>query len=281
MLAFLLDVGFLLVLAGSCAREVLIARNRNVPVVGAVLLLALAATMDHAEAAGILNSDGLGWRGGFALVLLLITLIGGRIIPSFTANWLIKQGQAQLPRQPSTFDTITIGVTAIALGSWVFATVSAWSASLLIAAGLLQFARLARWSGVRTVTEPLVLILHISYVWLPIGLILLGTSLLVPTQPASSALHALAAGAMASMTLAVMTRATLGHTGRELRADGGTVGIYLLVTLGAALRVSAPWLSVDYLLLIKISGALWGGAFLLFLALYGPKLLGPRPDGKP
>jgi len=281
ILAALLDVGFPLILALVCAREVLAARNRNVPVVGATLLLALASSIDHAEATGILATDGIGWRAGFALVLLLVALIGGRIIPSFTTNWLIKQGQGRLPRQPSTFDYISIGATALALGFWVFAVGSRWTATLLIIAGLLQAARLARWSGLRTLAEPLVFILHLSYAWLPLGLILLGMSLLVPTQPTSSALHALAAGAMASMTLAVMTRATLGHTGRELHADGGTTTIYLMVTLGAALRVAAPWLSFDYLVLIQISGGLWGGAFLLFLALFGPKLLGPRPDGRP
>ena len=279
-LAALLDVGFLLVLATVCAREVLIARNRNVPVVGAVLLLAFASAADHAETTGVLATDGVGWRAGFALILLLVTLIGGRIIPSFTTNWLIKHGQARLPGQPSTFDFLTIGVTALALGSWVFAIASGWTATFLIIAGLMQAFRLGRWSGLRTTAEPLVFILHLSYAWLPLGLILLGLSLFVPTQPTSSALHALAAGAMASMTLAVMTRATLGHTGRGLHADGGTTTIYLLVTLGAALRVAAPWLPFDYLLMIQLSGVLWGCAFLLFLALYGPKLLGPRPDGK-
>ena len=279
--ALLLDVGFLLVLASLCAREVFIARNRNVPVVGAVLLLALASGVDHAEALGVVATDGLGWRAGFALVLLLITLIGGRIIPSFTTNWLKKQGQSRLPGQPSAFDAIVIGATALALCSWIFAIGPGLTGPLLIAAGMLQLARLSRWGGLRTIADPLVFVLHLSYAWLPLGLILLGMSLLVPTQPASSALHALAAGAMASMTLAVMTRATLGHTGRELRAGVGTTAIYLLVTAGAALRVAAPWLPFDYLLLIQIAGAFWGGAFLLFLAMYGPKLLGPRPDGRP
>ncbi|QNN64651.1 NnrS family protein [Sphingomonas rhizophila] len=256
-IAALLDVGFLLVLALVCAREVLIARNRNVPVVGAVLLLALASAADHAEAAQLLASDGAGWRAGFAIVLLLIALIGGRIIPSFTANWLIKQGQARLPRQPSTFDFATIGVTAVGLGCWVFGVAAGWGAALLIGAGLLQIVRLARWQGLRTTADPLVFILHLSYAWLPLGLVLLGMSLLVPTQPTSSALHAMAAGAMASMTLAVMTRATLGHTGRKLHADFGTTCIYLLVTLGAATRVAAPWLPFDYMLSIQLSGALW------------------------
>ena len=282
ILALLLDVGFLLTLALVCAREVLIARNRNVPVVGAALLLALAAGTDHAEALGWLGTDGVGWRAGFALVLLLVTLIGGRIIPSFTRNWLVKQGKTEgLPKQPSKFDIFTIVVTAIALLGWIIETPPAVTAPLLLFAGTLQLFRMGRWKGWATLADPLVVILHIAYAWLPLGLILLGTSLLVPTQPASAALHALAAGAMASMTLAVMTRATLGHTGRELRADGGTTSIYLLVTFGAALRVAAPWLPFDYMLLIQLSGLLWGGAFLMFLFVYGPKLLGPRPDGKP
>jgi len=280
-LAALLDVGFLLTLAAVCGREVLVARNRNLPVVGGVLLLALAAGADHAEALGLMATDGVGWRAGFALILLLVTLIGGRIIPSFTRNWLAKQGQAQgLPTQPSRFDMLTIGATAMALAAWAAAARPAIAAPLLLAAGALQLIRLGRWKGWSTTAEPLVFILHLAYAWLPLGLLLLGLSLLDPVQPASAALHALAAGAMASMTLAVMTRATLGHTGRDLHADGGTTAIYLLVTLGVALRVAAPWLPFDYLLMIRVSGALWGGAFLLFLALYGPMLLGPRPDGK-
>lgn len=280
--ALLLDVGFLLTLATVTAREVLVTRNRNVPVVVAVVLLALAALADHAEAIGWLAADGLGWRSGFVVVLTLVTLVGGRIILSFTRNWLMKQGRTRdLPTQPSRFDLMVIGVTAVALASWAAALDSRLAAPLLLSAGLLQLIRLARWSGHSTVREPIVLILHLSYAWLPLGLLLLGTSLLVAAQTASPALHALSAGAMASMTLAVMTRATLGHTGREVRADAGTVAIYLLVTLGAAMRVASLWLPFDYLLLISISAALWTGAFLLFLALYGPKLLGPRPYGRP
>lgn len=279
--AMLFEAAFLLTFAGACAREVLIARNRNVPVVGVVLLFAAAAMVDHLETLGLIGTDQLGWRSGVALILILVALIGGRIIPSFTANWLIKQGQARLPGQATTFDHFAIGVTALALGCWAFQTEVSLTAALLFTAGLLQFARLARWQGRRTAAEPLVFILHISFAWLPIGLLLLGLSIVYIDVPGSAGLHALGAGAMASMVLAVMTRATLGHTGRELRADNGTVAIYWLITTGAALRVAAPWMPFDYLLLIKVAGSLWGGAFVLFLALYGPKLLGPRPDGRP
>ncbi len=279
--ALFIEAAFLLTLAGSCAREVMIAKNRNVPVVGVVILLSIAAIIDHLEALGFIATDQLGWRGGMALILILVTLIGGRIIPSFTANWLIKQGQDRLPGQATTFDHVTIAITAVALGCWALQIKPSLTAALLFAAGLSQVMRLARWGGHRTMAEPLVFILHLAYAWLPIGLLLLGLSIVDLDVPATAGLHALSAGTMASMVLAVMTRATLGHTGRDLRADQGTVAIYGLVTGGAALRVAAPWLSFDYMVLIKIAGTLWGGAFLLFLALYGPKLLGPRPDGRP
>ena len=281
-LAFFLDVGFFVVLGVVAAREVIAAKNRNLPIVVMILLFAAANAVDHGEALGCIDWGGLGWRLGLGLVLMMIGLIGGRIIPSFTRNWLAKQGATSgLPGQPTRFDLATLAATAAALAAWATAPDALVSAALLLAAGVLHALRLARWSGLRTVRDPLVFILHLSYAWLPLGLLLLGAGLFIPELPRSSAIHALAAGAMASMTLAVMTRATLGHTGRQLRADGWTVAIYALVTAGAALRVAAPWLPIDYMRAIEIAGAAWAGAFLLFALAYGPKLLGARPDGGP
>lgn len=277
----LLDVGFLLVLAAVCAREVIAARNRNFPIVIIILLFAIASAIDHAEGLGLVVGTGLGWRAGFALVLMLIAVIGGRIIPSFTRNWLSKQGmKTGLPGQPDLFDKLCLAATAIALAGWAVVPDSGPVAIFLIAAGALQAIRLGRWSGHRTLSDPLVFILHVAYAWLPFGLLLLGASIVVPAVPATSALHALAAGAMASMTLAVMSRATLGHTGRALHADLPTVAIFVFVTLGAAVRVAAPLLPLDYMPAIELAGLLWGGAFLLFVLTYGPKLAGPRPDGR-
>lgn len=282
LLAAILDVGFFLVLVAVCAREVFAAKNRNVPIVFVVLLFAIASALDHAQALGAAIPDGLGWRAGVAVVLILISLIGGRIIPSFTRNWLAKQGvRDQLPQQPGTFDKATIGVTALALFAWTLFPDPQFTGALLVIAGIVQTLRLARWSGIRTIRDPLVFILHVGYFWLPAGLLLLGFSHFSTEILPTMGIHALAAGAMATMTLAVMTRATLGHTGRELRADGWTTAIYVLVTAGAAIRVCAPALPFDYMRLIDLAGALWGGAFLLFLLSYGPKLLGPRPDGRP
>lgn len=280
--AAILDAGFFLVLAGLAAREVLAAKNRNVPIVGLVLLFGIANAIDHAAAYGIIPDSEVGMRAAIALVILMISLIGGRIIPSFTRNWLTKQGvQRGLPTQPGRYDLATIAATALAMAGWLVAPDARPTGAALLLAGGLQAIRLARWKGMRTFRDPLVLILHVGYAWVPVGLLLLGLSIVNPEIPRSIAIHALAAGAMATMILAVMTRATLGHTGRELHADMATVLIYLLVNLGAIARVAAPWLPFDYLFLIKTAGALWSGAFLLFLVFYGPKLLGQRPDGRP
>jgi len=282
MLAAVTDVAFPLTMAFVAGREVVKAKNRNFPIVIAVGLFGVADALDHAEAAGWAVPPGLGWRLGFAIVLILIALIGGRIIPSFTRNWLAKRNvTAGLPAQPNRFDLVAMALTGLSLCAWAAAPDAALVSALLIVAGLSQALRLARWSGHRTARDPLVLILHVSYAWLPIGLLLLGASHFVWCIPASAAMHALSAGAMASMTLAVMTRATLGHTGRDLRADVWTQAIYLLVTAGAAVRVAAPSIPFDYQRSIETAGTLWGGAFLLYVLAYGPKLIGPRPDGRP
>lgn len=280
--AAVLDVGFYFVLAALAGREVLAAKNRNVPVVGIVILFGIANAIDHACALGLLSDDGFGWRSGLSLVVVMISLIGGRIIPSFTRNWLTKHGVREgLPGQPGRYDLATIGVTATGLVLWVAAPDSIPAGLALAAAGAMQLVRLARWKGYRTVRDPLVLVLHVGYLWVPVGLLLLAASILDPSIPRSGAIHALTAGAMGTMILAVMTRATLGHTARELRANLPTTILYALVTLGAVLRVIAPLELIDYTTAMRCSALAWGGAFVLFVLTYGPILMRPRLGEKP
>ncbi|WP_118858564.1 NnrS family protein [Sphingomonas mesophila] len=282
MLAAILDAGFYVLLALIAAREVLRANNRNVPIVGIVLLFGLANSLDHASVLGLPVSSDLAWQLAVLLVVILISLVGGRIVPSFTRNWLTKQGiRDGLPTQPGKFDLAVIALTGFALLGWMSAPAGVPSGSLLLAAALAQAVRLIRWRGWRAAADPLVLVLHVGYAWLPIGLALLGAVQIGAPLPRSAAVHALTAGAMATMILAVMTRATLGHTGRELRASRATVLCYLLVTIGAVLRVTAALQLVDYRVGMEIAGAAWIGAFLLFLGAYGPMLFTPRVDGKP
>lgn len=275
--AAVLDVGFFVVLAGVAGREVLASKNRNLPVVGIVLLLGIACALDHAAASGLLGNGEVGWQAATAVIVVLMSLIGGRITPSFTRNWMAKQGiSGRLPEQPGRFDMLAIAATAVALIAWVGGLGGALGAgSLALAAGL-QGARLARWSGWRTAREPLVLILHVGYAWIPAGLMLLALSQFGAPVPQSAAVHAITAGAMATMILAVMTRATLGHTGRTLTANAPTVVIYGLVTAGAVLRVTAPLGYPDYTFGMRASAFLWSAALLLFLLAYGPILWRPR-----
>lgn len=280
LLGAALDVGFFAVAAVVALREIVAAGNRNVPIPVVVLLFGAASALHHAEGMGAALPEGLGVRAGFAIVLILICLIGGRIIPAFTRNWMLKEGRSDgLPTLPARFDLLAIAAATVALTAWAvspFALAAGW---LLLAAASIHLVRLARWSGTAAARDPLVFILHIGYLWLPVGFALLGLSILDTVIPTTAALHALAAGAMGTITLAVMTRASLGHTGRPLAADGWTMLIYLLVTAGAVLRVASPFLPFDYLLTLQLAGAAWGGAFLIFVLAYGPKLFAPRVDG--
>lgn len=275
--AAVVDAGFYVVLALVAAREVLESKNRNLPIVALVLLFGLVNLLDHLVAAGIVSDQALSWKAGVSLVVIMISVIGGRIIPSFTRNWMAKRGiKTGLPGQPSRFDIAVIAMTAFAFLAWITAP-PGWLAGLLLAiAAAGQAVRLARWKGWKAVVDPLVLVLHVGYFWVPAGLAMLALVQFMPSVPQSAAVHALTAGAMATMILAVMTRATLGHTGRELRAGPLTTLIYVLVTVGAALRVAASLGGVDYWLGLEVAGACWIGAFLLFVLVYGPILWRPR-----
>lgn len=275
--AAVLDVGFYVVFAFVAGREVLAAKNRNLPLVSLVLLFALANAADYAGVAGLIADSDAGVRAGIALVVMMISLIGGRIVPSFTRNWMSKKGWTEgLPGQPSRLDQVVLGATGIAMFAWLIAPAVAITGGLLALAGLLQLLRLARWRGWRTVSDPLVLVLHVGYLWIPLGLLLLGTSVLDMAVPRTAAIHALTTGAMATMILAVMTRATLGHTGRALRANTATVAIYVSITVAAIIRVAAPLGFVGYRMGMEAAGGLWILAFLLFLVAYAPMLFRSR-----
>ncbi|WP_240956974.1 NnrS family protein [Pseudopontixanthobacter vadosimaris] len=175
---------------------------------------------------------------------------------------------------------VVLSLTGIALVAYLLAPRSPVTGWLLIATSWTHAFRLLRWRGWRAARDPLVLVLHVGYTWLALGLGLLGWATL-GDFPQIAALHALGAGAMATMILAVMTRATLGHTARELHADGMTVAIYVLVNIAAVARVSAGLSIGDATLLLAIAGTGWIGAFGLFCIGYGPKLFAPRIDGRP
>ncbi len=272
-----LDLAFPVVLCAVVLREIAAGRNwRNLPVATIIAVLAASDGLVHLEALGLAPTADLGLRLGIAAVAVLIALVGGRVVPSFTRNWLAKRGEDVLPRPFGGLDRLAVAVTIAAGLAWTIAPEAAASGALALLAAALGAARLAGWRGQRTLAEPLVWVLHLGYAWLVAGFAFLGAAVLVPALPQAAALHALTAGAMGTMTLAIMTRATLGHSGRALTAGPGTAAIYALVGAAALLRVLAPLTALDAALLFGLSGLAWIGAFALFVVLYGPLLVGPR-----
>lgn len=274
LLAMLVDLAFLSVLFVMILREVVAGKNwRNLPPALAVLALALGNAAVHLQDHVTWLPYGFGGRLGLAVLLMLIALIGGRIIPSFTRNWLAKRKAATLPTPFGPWDRAALLVLLVALLNWTVLPQAPYVGVLLALAGVVHFLRLARWCGLATLAEPLVTVLHLGYFWLALGLLLLGAEILTGIPALRGGMHALAAGAAGTMILAVMTRASLGHSGRELKADAGTSLCYLLVTIAAAMRVIAPALPGLEITLLAASALAWIGGFGLFVALYAPMLL--------
>jgi uncharacterized protein involved in response to NO len=275
--AAVVDLSFLATLAVVMAREIVAARNlRNLKVLLLVGLLLGGNAVFHVESA-LASGTGYGTRIGIAAAVLLISLVGGRVVPSFTRNWLVRERPGPLPQPFSRFDVVTLIAGAVALALWVAAPTHAVTAGLALVAGLLHGLRLARWRGYRTASEPLVLVLHIAYAFVPIGFILVAGSIAFPALlTASGALHGWTSGAVGLMTLAVMTRASLGHTGRPLTATAPTQLIYAAALVAALARiVSAFGLTREPLL--HLSAAAWVMAFAGFVVVYGPLLARSRP----
>ncbi len=268
-----LDILFLPVLALVMGREIWAGKNkRNLKVLIPVGLMAAANIWFHID----IMDEGTGEaaiRLGFACVLILLMLIGGRIIPSFTRNWMAKQQGEKMPVPFNRFDAVAIGISSLALLMWVFVDrAPVILGGLLAVSGGLQAVRLLRWRGHRTLSNPLLLVVHVFYAALPFGMLLLAASVwLDDSQLATAALHMFGIGAAGGLTISVMTRASIGHTGRELRADAVMKVMFTAVALSAILRVvGALWPQADWA--VKAAGASWIVAFGLFAVKIGPWL---------
>ncbi len=275
--AIAIDTSFLPVLAAVLAREIIAGRNiRNIPVCALVLLLGAANLMFHLEVFGLISADGYGMRMGVGMLTLLIGVIGGRIVPSFTNNWFARQKMARDAATNSSLDSLVHGSSGVAVLAWIVAPDSPLTAAALFVAAVAHGTRLARWRGWRAASEPLVLILHVGYAWIPIGYLLIAAAISLDPSLGSSGLHALTAGSIGTMTLAVMTRATLGHTGRDLHSGSATTALYGAITASAVLRVAAGFVPEHSMPIMIAAGLLWLAAFALFVVTYGPMHLTPR-----
>ena len=274
-IAMLVDASFLLLVATAAAREIAAGRNwRNLKVVALVALLLSGNVAFHLEA-HFAGSAGLGIRIGIAAIVLLLSLIGGRIIPSFTRNWMVRENPGRLPVPFNRFDMVVVALGALALAGWIVAPDSRIAGTALGLAGLLHLVRLSRWAGDRTLRERLVTILHVGYLFVPLGFLLNAAAAFGLVED-SAGIHAWMAGAAGIMTLAVMTRATLGHTGNALTASVATQAIYAAIVVAAVARICAVIHPASGEWLLPVAALAWVGAFLGFALAYGPLLLGRR-----
>ena len=282
-LVAVLDLSFLPALTGFVLPPLLRERNRNTPLLAVLLAFWF---VDGTFYCGLFRGDAAlllhALHIGIDIVLLLVTIIGGRIVPAFT-NSAFKQHGVTIAVRASAIMTPLVIVSMLAViivdVYWPDGQLAGIVAAL---AAIAHAMRLAQWRGMRTLSMPIVWVLHLGYLWLPVGFALKALSLLTHLAFAAYYLHALTIGAATTMILAVMTRASLGHTGRPLLVEQPVALAYVLLAAATVVRVFAPMLhAIPYAYVIAMAALLWSLAFGIFIAVYAPILVRPRKDGKP
>ena len=276
-----IDGVFLVLLAVYVWREIIAAGCWDRTPIGVLIsFYACANILFHLSALRGMPTD-FSERLALSVMTLLLTIIGGRLTLTFTREFLAERNLSRLPEIFTTVDAATIVLVLMAAIAWIAQPESVWAGTMLLVAGVASMARLLRWGGWKTWKEPLVLILHVGYGWVGLFLIALGVAILGIGLSIENAIHLLTTGAMGAMTLAVMTRASLGHTGRPRHADRLTVTIYLLVNVGALLRIFSPnpdTLTTLTHAMLGLSALCWSGAYILFALHYGRYLVRPSLD---
>ena len=274
-----LDLLFPAALLLIVARILLTSGNRrNYPILGVLGLLLIADIV-------MLFGPNGGWPGahfGIDLVVVLMVIIGGRITPAFTRNWLIQRGRdgGQVRQQPRLDQAAMASTAAVALCA-PFAP-AAWPVAILaLLAASVNAWRLTGWATWQTRSDPLLWVLHLGYGWIVIALALRGGGILSDAIPANAWVHAAGVGAMGTLILGVMSRVALGHTGRILALPATGSWMLLAISAAALLRTASAigWLGLTWAL--HIAAAFWILAFAWFLVLYSGILVRPRPDGRP
>jgi len=273
----LMDLPFLIVLVLVILREIVSGKNwRNLPVIILISLFTLGNILVHLQLLDVIESAELGIRISIFVLSILLALIGGRIVPSFTRNWLSQNQVNRFPSGAGIFDKVCLVSLVVFVIAQIITPYHQLTSLLALLAGLLHGIRLIRWKVWLTLSEPLIWILHVGYMWLSVALVLIGLAGLTDFVPYTSSYHALTIGAFSTMILGVMTRVSLGHTGRTLKATFGTTTIYVFITIASVLRVSESFLNDSRNLILSFSGIFWTLSFALFVFIYFPILTQPR-----
>jgi uncharacterized protein involved in response to NO len=273
--AVVLEAAFLPMMLVVCVREIVAGRKwADLKVIAGLGALTVANIGFHYETIAAEGAD-YSQRLALAGLTMMIVIVGGRMLPSFTRNWLNKAGRTDYPVPYNSFDAAVIVLTMPALLLWVGAPESPLTAGATLVAASLHIVRLWRWRGWTTHDEPLVIVLHLAYGFVPVGLLAIAAST-VQIIDVTSAIHVLTVGTVTTMMLAVMTRATRGHTGRELTASRMTCMCFSAIFLCALVRPAAEFDPAYAILAYSVAAALWVGAFALYLFEYGPMLVARR-----
>lgn len=277
------DLAFLPALAIVIARPLIATRNaRNFVMLAIVVALFMANLAVHLDVLGVVDASA-GWRRrgcllGIDVVVLVILVVAGRTFPMFTRN---ATNVATIGSSP-WLDRLALGAMG---GLVVLDAVVPGRTETSIAAGVvavLALVRTWRWGARHTLRTPLLWILHAGYLWIPLGLGLRAAAAAMPAVSPQLATHALTVGAIGSLTLGMMARVALGHSGRLLVTSRPISLAFGLVTVAALARVSALVLGMDhYRASLLVAGVAWTAAFTLYVVVYAPILSAPRVDGKP
>lgn len=273
-----LDVLLLPTVAVLLLRVLVKARNkRNMPLISLLLLMTAANLAFHLSVMQVITMPPLGaLYAELALILMVITVMTGRVVPVFTKN--VTPGLVINVARP--FEWSVLAITAIALAAWVFEAPSMLTAAACALAAVAHIVRLRMWHPQVTLTRPILWILHLACIWLPIGFLLLALSQ-IGWVGQSIAVHAFAVGVIGGLIIGMVTRTARGHTGRPLKASPAEVAAYAMVLGAAVVRVLVAWAAPDwYAQVLIVAATLWAIAFALYLALYGPWLMQTRLDGK-
>ncbi len=282
VLVFILDLAFLPVLGLAAARQLAVQPAlRNVIFLSLIGALIGGNVLYHLGRLDLIEGGmTYGVRFGLATFVIMIMVIGGRVIPGFTTNALRRGGtvdEAALPRSRPAVNMASLVLSVTALGLYVLRLQPELVGILALLAALANAVRLAGWRGLATLNSPILWVLHLGYAWIVVGFVLLGMSSFTNWISEAAAMHAFGTGAAGTMILAIMTRASLGHTGRALDVHGSIITAYVLVSVAAVLRCFGPVaLPQFYNEIMLVAGGAWMIAYGLFVIVFTPILLGPR-----
>ncbi|WP_448191636.1 NnrS family protein [Azospirillum sp. sgz301742] len=282
--AALVDLAFLPAFGALVAVPLIKAgKARNTAFLLLLALLTAANALFRLEWMGVTQGTAaLGITLAIGVVLQMVTVVAGRIVPSFTQNALRQKDPTLVIKPLPAVEYAALVLTLLLIPADIHFPGSQLAGLLALAAAVAHGVRLARWKGLRTLSEPVLWILHAGYAWIVIALTLKGLEYAAGLPLGRAWLHALTAGAFTTMILAVMTRAALGHTGRAIVVARMTVAAYVLVQLAATVRTLLPMLPDGaWTGAVHAAGALWTLGFLLYVWVYAPILTGPRADGRP